>query len=78
MVLDPTPGPCYTIGTMKVGDLVRYAQEVGDDTDVGFVFEFHRGAGLIEGFRDIVHVRMLDGTEVVDSDHFFEVLNESR
>ena len=74
---------------MKVGDLVRYAQEVGDDTDVGLVFEFHRGAGLrrsgscpagedIEGFRDIVHVRMLDGTEVVDSDHFFEVVSESR
>ena len=73
---------------MKVGDLVRYAQEVGDDTDVGLVFEFHRGASASQGvvfrgsisnrYPNIVHVRMLDGTEVVDSDHFFEVVSESR
>ena len=23
MLLDSAPGPCYTIGTMKVGDLVK-------------------------------------------------------
>ena len=64
---------------MKVGDLVRYAQEFGDDTDVGLVFELHRGAISIgDRYPNIVHVRMLDGTEVVDSDHFFEVLNEGR
>ena len=60
---------------MKVGDLVRYAQEVGDDTDVGLVFEFHRAC---PDWDAVVHVRMLDGTEVVDSDHFFEVVSERR
>jgi hypothetical protein len=60
---------------MKVGDLVRYSQEVGDDTDVGLVFEFHYG--WHEGDPDIIHVRMFDGTEVVDSDHFFEVVSEA-
>jgi len=62
---------------MKVGDLVRYSQEVGDDTDVGLVFEFQ--PGWHEGdFPDIIHVRLFDGTEVADSDHFFEVVSESR
>ena len=60
---------------MKVGDLVRYAQEDMSFTYVGLVFEFHRGC---PDWAAIVHVHMLDGTEVVDSDHFFEVISESR
>ena len=70
---------------MKVGDLVRYAQEdmsitASSQRDallgmVGLVFEFHRGC---PDWAAIVHVHMLDGTEVVDSDHFFEVISESR
>ena len=60
---------------MKVGDLVRYAQEDMSCTDVGLVFEFHRGC---PDWAAIVHVHMLDGTEVVASDHFFEVISESR
>jgi hypothetical protein len=77
---------------MKVGDLVRYAQEdmsitASSQRDallgmVGLVFELHRGftrpVESIDNISDIVHVRMLDGTEVVDSDHFFEVISESR
>jgi len=29
LLLDSAPGPCYTIGTMKVGDLVRYVAKDG-------------------------------------------------
>ena len=70
---------------IKVGDLVRYTREArfapprfrGGSATVGLVFELHLGRE-VDAYPDIVHVRMLDGTEVVDSDHFFEVLNESR
>ena len=71
---------------MKVGDLVRYNHDQGypsdGPTDVGLVFEVHRGftrpVESIDNLSDIVHVRMLDGEEVADSDYFFEVLSESR
>ena len=46
-----------------------------DDPGVGLVFEVHQGT---TDWANLIHVRFFNGTEVTDSDQFFEVISASR